>query len=99
MYQDMNIEEIKTKEQLKEYMAHYGQHVDICFGDYYHISRANYYDTCYRIGRYKEKHRGNWYNDSLVEEKEFRLDECFKLIKKEVRKKKLDKLNEKVFDY
>lgn len=86
------VEEIRTSEELTNYMEGYGYHINFCLFDYYSITKS--YGSTYVINFYKEKHRPNWYNDSIIKGKNIfcNTEECVEFIKNEVRRAKLKKL-------
>ena len=94
----MKLENIKTKKQFIKYMKPYGNHVEFIIGNYYTILISNVDYDLFRIRQYaesyskknsKRKYKGCY----PIHTTEVHSKECVKLIVKEFRKQKLNKLN------
>jgi hypothetical protein len=92
----MRLEDVKTKKEFVDYMMQFGTHVVICVFDSLSIRRRG--DYTYSINFYREKHRPNWYNDTEIKEKEIECttEECFNLLKNEIRRQKINKVKNKL---
>jgi len=87
---------IKNEKDFINYMKDYGNHVRICFGEYYGVQNVNIDFNIFKIIQFKNKHQSNVYNGTEINEKEVNVKECLKLLKivrsKMLRKEKLERL-------
>lgn len=96
------IKEVKNKKDFKKYMKPYGNHVSHILGNYYEILNVNTKFDMYEIRKYDEpyykKNTLRLYVNACKPIEKIRVgaDECVKLILKEIRKEKLEKINNNV---
>lgn len=90
----MRLEEVKTKNEFIDYTKQYGYHIEIYMFDYYGVRRLG--DYTYEITLYKEKHKNNWCNDTETNKIHCSTQECFDIIRNEIRRQKLMKLKNKI---
>jgi hypothetical protein len=94
----MRLEEVRTKKEFVDYTSQYGNHVVVCVFEHLGIRRSG--DNTFIITFHREKHRPNWYNNTEIKEKEIECttEECFNILKNEIRRQKIKKLKTKTYE-